>query len=63
MPVLADDPLKRIAVNLYLADYVAMRQLYGSGWSTKVRELVRAHLSNRIKAQEILANLEEDVDG
>lgn len=60
MPVVPDDPLHRIAVNLYRADVEAMRKLYGQGWSAKVRELVRTHLSNRVKAQEILERLEDD---
>lgn len=62
MPVLADEPLHRIAVNLYRTDVEAMRKLYGTGWSSKVRELVRRHLENRVKAQDILANLEEDLN-
>lgn len=47
MPVRADAPLRRITLNLYEADAVAMENYYGHGWSIEVRRLVYEHINQR----------------
>ena len=44
MPVKSDDPLRKVTLNLYDADVVAMEAYYGHGWSEQVRQVVHAHI-------------------
>lgn len=39
----ADRPLRKVTLNLYEEDCVALEQRYGHGWSTNVRGLVQNH--------------------
>lgn len=43
MPAKADDPLRKVTLNLYEADCAAMEQLHGHGWSTQVRQLIHEY--------------------
>ena len=43
---LADEPLKKVTLNLYDADVTELAQRYGWGWSEQVRRLVRRYLVN-----------------
>ena len=45
MPILPDDPLVKVTLNIYEADAEELRTRYGHGWSTVVRRLVHEHLS------------------
>ena len=44
MPQRADDPLRRVTLNLYEADITEMERIYGHGWSTVVRDLLHSHI-------------------
>lgn len=43
MPAKADEPLRKVTLNLYEADCSALESYYGRGWSEQVRSLVRDH--------------------
>lgn len=40
MPAKADEPLRKVTLNLYEADCEAFEAFYGRGWSEQVRALV-----------------------
>jgi hypothetical protein len=44
MPVRADEPLRKITLNLYEADVLALEAYYGHGWSEQVRQVVHQHV-------------------
>lgn len=46
MPVRSDDPLRRVTLNLYEADCVAMEKLHAHGWTTRIRDLVHREVLN-----------------
>jgi hypothetical protein len=41
MPARSDDPLRRVTLNLYEADCVILERIYGYGWTTYIRDLVK----------------------
>lgn len=41
MPKTADEPLQKITINIYLADYVFITQRYGQGYQELVRQFIR----------------------
>lgn len=43
----ADAPLRKVTLNLYEADCIAMEKHYGRGWSTIVRDMVHRHIEKR----------------
>lgn len=47
MPVLADDPLLKVTLNLYEADVHYLRATYGEGWSTRLRQMVHHEVIKR----------------
>lgn len=47
MPKHADEPLKKVTLNLYVADVETMERLHGWGWSEIVRQLIRRYLQDR----------------
>lgn len=42
-PAKSDDPLRKVTLNLYEADVLALETYYGHGWSEQVRQVVHAH--------------------
>lgn len=50
MPARSDDPLRRVTLNLYEADCIAMERWHGQGWTTRIREIIhnRVEDTNRI---------------
>jgi hypothetical protein len=41
---LAEEPLQKVTLNLFKEDYLEFKAIYGDGWSTEIRRLVRRHL-------------------
>lgn len=62
MPTPADDPLRKVTLNLYEADCLTLETHYGRGWSTQIRNVVNdhalhiRHLPNRPKTLGDLSN-------
>lgn len=44
MPAKADDPLRKVTLNLYETDVTALADFYGHGWSTNLREIIHTHV-------------------
>jgi hypothetical protein len=44
MPVRADEPLRKVTLNLYEADCLWMEREYGHGWTERLRQ----HLQNLV---------------
>lgn len=44
MPVRSDDPLRKVTINLYDADVLALESFYGHGWSEQVRQVIHQHI-------------------
>jgi hypothetical protein len=44
MPIRPDAPLRKVTLNLYESDYLALSDFYGYGWSEMVRTLVHQHV-------------------
>lgn len=44
MPKHADEPLRKVTLNLYEEDCEVLNHTYGWGWSEVVRKLVRQHV-------------------
>lgn len=42
-----EEPITKITLNLFTTDYKELKKVYGAGWSTRVREVVRNHLRIR----------------
>ena len=42
-----DEPTTKITVNIFTTDYKELKRIYGQGWSTRLREMVRDHLRIR----------------
>lgn len=53
MPAPADEALERCNLNLYAKDKAWLYRRYGHGWSEHVRRMVRAHIRDSDKVQEI----------
>lgn len=47
MPEPLDEPIRKISLNIYEADYQEMKRLYGWGWTEIVRDWIREHLRQR----------------
>lgn len=64
MPVRPDEPLTKVTLNLYTKDVEEMGVRYGHGWSTMVRSLVHAHLTNvsRVKTRPLTVGDLADAD-
>lgn len=41
MPKTADEPLKKITINLFHSDYLFLTQRYGVGYQELVRQFIR----------------------
>jgi hypothetical protein len=44
---LSEEPLQKITLNLFRRDYEELQRIYGQGYSTEIRKLVRKHLKER----------------
>lgn len=44
--------MRKVTLNLFSEDVIAMEKRYGYGWSQIVRELVRKHLKEKRNAQD-----------
>lgn len=61
MPAKADDPLRKVTINLYDLDVAALESYYGQGWSVQVRQLVHTHaqgIAGYHKLRKTLGDLE-----
>ena len=61
MPAKSDDPLRKITLNLYEADVLALEAYYGHGWSEAVRQVVHQHITTATsfhKLRKTLGDLE-----
>jgi hypothetical protein len=38
------EPIHKVTLNIYAADYHELKRLYGDGWSVRVREIIRDRL-------------------
>ena len=47
MPTLADDPLRRVTLNLYEADVLWLIRTYGPGWTVRVRQHIHSEVTRR----------------
>ena len=64
MPPRSPEPLRRTTLNLFEEDCRLMERRYGHGWSERVRDLVRNHVSAVAKPSldELLEIMQEDED-
>jgi hypothetical protein len=44
MPNRSDDPLRKVTLNLYEADCLWLEQIYGRGWTERIRQ----HIHNEV---------------
>lgn len=61
MPAKSTDPLKKITLNLFAVDVLALEEYYGHGWSEAVRDLVHQHIQTAMahrKVRKTLGDLE-----
>lgn len=47
-----DEPIRKVLVNVYDADYEEMRAIHGWGWTGIVRDLIRQYLKERREARD-----------
>ncbi len=63
MPIRADDPLRKVTLNLYETDCTWLEQTYGHGWTERVRQHIRnevhARRSNITAPRKTLGDLDE----
>lgn len=43
MPAKADDPLRKVTLNLYESDCATLAAYFGHGWTEQVRQWVHQH--------------------
>lgn len=48
MPIKADDPLRRVTLNLYESDCLWFEQHYGRGWTERIRQ----HIHNEVQKRQ-----------
>lgn len=64
MPVRPDAPLRKVTLNLYEADCIALEQWHGHGWSTYIRDLVHSDINRNLgiinRAPRTLGDLADD---
>lgn len=47
-----DEPIRKVTLNLYTEDIEILMEVYGRGWTGKIRDLVREHIEeNRAQWQ------------
>lgn len=47
MPIRADEPLRKVTLNLYEADCLWLEAEYGHGWTERVRQHIHAEVNKR----------------
>lgn len=47
MPTQADDPLRKVTLNLYAADCEWLATTYGRGWTERIRQHIHAEVHAR----------------
>jgi hypothetical protein len=47
MPVRADEPLRKVTLNLYEADCQWMEREYGRGWTERLRQHLHSEVNQR----------------
>jgi hypothetical protein len=59
-PARSDDPLRRVTLNLYEADCIVLERIYGHGWTTHIRDLVkqRVNQTHSVSRARTLGDLE-----
>ena len=60
MPIRPDAPLRKVTLNLYQNDVVAMDHYYGHGWTEIIRNLVRSHVKALRPSVRTLEDLLDD---
>ncbi len=60
MPIRPDAPLRKVTLNLYEADTLAMMDFYGYGWTEIIRKLVHQHVKNVKPSVRTLGDLPDD---
>lgn len=61
MPVRSDEPLRKVTLNLYESDVLALETAVGFGWSEQVRQWVHQHtqqITGFHKLRQTLGDLE-----
>jgi len=56
-----DEPLRKLTINLYIADCDILAAYYGHGWTEQVRQVVHQHIQSLTsfhKAKQTLGDLE-----
>lgn len=51
MPAPSSEPLQKLSLNLYERDVTQLKSIYGSGYQTEVRNIVRRYLRQRAATQ------------
>jgi len=55
------EPITKITVNIFTADYEELKRIYGQGWSVRLRDMVRDHLRIRRGVAAIVLEPKEHV--
>lgn len=42
-----EEETQKITINIWKSDYLAL-QIYGKGWSSKVRDIIRQHVKEKM---------------
>lgn len=61
MPAKSDEPLRKVTLNLYEADCLALESTLGFGWSEQIRQWVHQHaqgITGYHKLRKTLGDLE-----
>lgn len=43
-----EEETQKVTLNIWKSDYLAL-QIYGRGWSSKVRDIIRQHVKDKMK--------------
>ena len=46
-----DEPITKVTLNLWSSDHAELKRIYGDGWSSRVREIIRKHLRQLVYQQ------------
>ncbi len=51
MPAPSSEPLQKLSLNLYERDVTQLKSIYGPGYQTEIRNIVRRYLRQRAATQ------------
>lgn len=51
MPKVADEPLRRVTLNLFEADCLWLEATYGQGWTTRIRQHIHSLVTDRTSTE------------